>query len=159
MTENLKEIRVCNSRPAIVDADDYDRLSALSWHLDNGGYAVSNKSLGGGKWFTFRMHRMAIECQPCDFVDHINGNRLDNRRSNLRTATRRVNAINRMQSKISKTGYKGVFPLRGKFQASIRNNGTSHYLGTFHDPALAALEYNRAAVRLHGDLARLNAVC
>lgn len=92
---------------------------------------------------------------PTEQIDHINGERADNRIANLREAGRPENAKNRKRNVNNKSGFKGVHPLNGGWAAQIRVNGNRHHLGTFTTPSAAAAAYREAAQRLHGDFARI----
>ena len=90
---------------------------------------------------------------PPDELDHINGDKQDNRFENLRLATRGQNTVNRPVRKDSILGIKGVAPFRGKFRASIWENGASKHLGVFDTCEEAAVVYQKAAEKLHGEFA------
>jgi hypothetical protein len=89
-------------------------------------------------------------------IDHINGNRLDNRISNLRAATSSQNGRNRKVNSNNTSGFKGVYYHKKarKWTAQIKSHGRSHYLGYFDTPELAHMAYGKAAAELHGDFAR-----
>ncbi len=94
-----------------------------------------------------------------DEIDHINGDRADNRLSNLRAATRSQNSRNRSLQKNSTSKIKGVFPLpSGAYCARIGYLGEDHYLGSFPTKRLAAAAYAGAARRLHRDFAQKSAM-
>lgn len=145
------EIKVGTSI-VLIDECDYETVSfTASWYLDGHGYAYTilpnNKVLF--------MHRLI--CPDGEVVDHINGNTLDNRRGNLRSATRSQNAANRGKTKRSKTGYKGVFLSKaGLYKAAIRVNYVLYHLGTFLTPEEAALAYDKRAIKEFGAFAKLN---
>jgi hypothetical protein len=93
---------------------------------------------------------------PKGHIDHINGDRHDNRLANLREATHQENLYNRGANKNNSTGYKGVSVNRlGRYLATITANGKYHYLGLFDDAETAHQAYCAAALRLHGDFARV----
>lgn len=101
--------------------------------------------------------RMGIDVVNC-IVDHHNGDGLDNRRANIRGATRRENNCNRRLNRNSTTGFKGVgykTQLR-RFFASIQVNGKRKHLGYFDDIIEAAIVYDRACYTLHGAFAHTN---
>ncbi|MFA6118161.1 MAG: HNH endonuclease [Sphingomonas sp.] len=91
-------------------------------------------------------------------IDHINGNGLDNRRSNLRGATQRQNLQNAGRRVDNTSGFKGVYYSQAskKWAAQIRYEGKQKYLGLFHDARDAAKAYNAAALKYFGAFARLN---
>jgi hypothetical protein len=90
-------------------------------------------------------------------VDHINGNGLNNRRSNMRNCTRAQNSANRRPKRGAASPYKGVFPRPdGKFEASICHDGRKQYLGRFENEIEAARAYDKKAKELHGEFAYLN---
>jgi len=94
-----------------------------------------------------------------DFCDHINHNGLDNRKANLRLATRSQNAWNRQKAKIkSRSKYKGVsWYNRGKrWSVRIQVNRKQKFLGIFEDEIEAAKAYDRAARKYFGEFAELN---
>jgi hypothetical protein len=91
-------------------------------------------------------------------VDHINHDKLDNRRCNLRIVTRQQNNQNtRPKTSSTRTSaYKGVHLAKGKWRASIHTNGTTRQLGTFTDEVAAAKAYDQAARYYFGEYAYLN---
>lgn len=124
---------------ALVDDIDYDRINQWSWRLDRGGYAVRttrrlDPSLGRSRTFHHSMHREVLGARADDPpVDHINGNRLDCRRENLRFITAQGNSENRRPNRRSRSGVRGVSwnSRRQKWQVSVGLHGRLHYLGLF----------------------------
>lgn len=137
---------------------------AVTGSLTEAGYLAVNLTVNGKSYLIFA-HRLAWALMSGDWahhkvqIDHINGVRDDNRWINLRKCAHEQNGKNRVQSAANKTGFKGVvLGYKGRrWIAQIRENGKSHYLGYFDDPKAAALAYDAAAIRLHGEYARTNA--
>lgn len=94
---------------------------------------------------------------PADVIDHVDGNPANNRLENLRDATRGENCRNRRKSSRNTSGFKGVSRAGSAWQAVIGFNEKDIYLGRFKTKEAAAQAYNAAAIRHHGDFARLNA--
>ena len=94
------------------------------------------------------------------FVDHINSNRLDNRVSNLRWATKSENNVNRVKKANTKSRYIGVtLNNKGdKWKAIIKKDYKNYYLGYFDDEKEAAQAYNDAAIEMFGEYAKLNEI-
>lgn len=141
-----------------VDEADYEALNRWRWHLTSEGYAARSHRVGG-RSRTVYMHR-EVCCPPQGLiVDHINRDRLDNRRANLRAVTRSQNNANSAR-RPSSTGYKGAYPHRstGRYQAQISQGGRRRSLGLFDAPEEAAAAYDRAALELYGPLAAINGV-
>lgn len=156
-----KEIPLSKGMSALVDDDDYTRLSAFSWYCIRSGNSFYAARYGGKKGGSHHiwMHRVILDAPKGFEVDHINGNKLDNRRENLRIATRAQNAFNRAKFKIpSSSRFKGVtFHKRDKkWQACIKVNGRSIFLGYFKNEVDAARAYNEAAAEYFGEFANLN---
>ena len=112
--------------------------------------------LGGRRYFA---HRLAWYLHygewPSAMIDHINGDRKDNRIANLRLANQSQNSANAKRYSNNSTGYKGVSERRpGQFRASVRKDGKLRHLGTFSTPEAAYDAYVEAANDLHGSFAR-----
>lgn len=144
---------------ALVDDEDYDRVNQHRWHVGNNGYIKT--FIGGRKNVKcLLMHRLIMN-PPDDFeVDHKDGNKLDNRRSNLRVARREENARNLRRHKKFSSRFKGV-SWNGKAQlwdARIGDNRQTLHLGQFSSEIQAALAYNTAALERFGEFASLNEI-
>ena len=141
---------------AKVNSEDYELVSGYTWWADRKNtttYAYT-QIRRNSKVKTIRMHQLIA---GFSHPDHINGDGLDNRRSNLRQASRCQQAWNT----IGRPGrYKGVtFQNRlrkNPWQARIAHNGHQIHLGYFSTSSLAAMAYNSAAIRLFGEFACIN---
>lgn len=136
----------------IIDDEDYDLLSKFRFHVQKGTrtfYAFTSNGIA--------VHKLIINS---DFVDHINGNGMDNTRSNLRPCTRDQNNRNIKMSKNNKSGYKGVSfeKSRKKYVARICVNYKNIVIGRFETPKAAAKAYNEVAFREFGEFAKLNII-
>lgn len=117
MTESLslitREIPLTKGKVTIVDAGDYEFLSQWNWFSLNDYYAARTKYIGmfngKPKRITIKMHQVLMNAPEGFEIDHINGDGLDNRRSNLRICTHQQNIWNRRAQKGSTSKYKGGF--------------------------------------------------
>jgi hypothetical protein len=151
----MKEIPLTKGRIALVDDEDYDFLTRWKWQFNADGYAVHSTHVAG-KAIKIPMHRMIMNAQKGEIIDHINGSRLDNQRANLRRATRAQNAQNSIQVR-NWTGYKGVQPLPTReYLAAITVDSREIHLGIYPTPARAAQAYDKAAVAHFGSDAMTN---
>ena len=146
---------------AIIDVDDVGIIEGFNWYAQvakrhNLVYAVRGAILNGTKK-QVSMHRQILNAKDGFDVDHSNGNGIDNRRKNIRIATRSQNMHNKKMQHNNTSGYKGVHwnKGRGKWQANIKVNDKRRYLGSFDTPEDAAEAYKSASERLHLDFARL----
>lgn len=150
-----KEIQLSQGMVAIVDDEDFEWLSQyVYYYVSSTGYA--RRVDGYSRKY---MHRDITKCPDDLHVDHINGNRLDNRRENLRIVTVSQNHMNRIRLPISKTSiYRGVsaYTMRGMWQAQIHKSGKILHFGHFKDEAEAALVYDIACRILFGEYGRPN---
>lgn len=119
-------LTLLNGEEAIVDADEYEKLNHYTWHVSSHGYAcrVENKK-------TIYMHQILNQTPEGFQTDHINRNRLDNRKANLRTVTWSENQLNTGLRVDSKTGEKGISKKGVKWQVHLRRNKKRYFLGNF----------------------------
>lgn len=149
-------ISLGNKQYARVDIEDFDWVSEFIWRMNDRGYAIRDGQ-------PRRMHRAIVEkalarkLTSSEQVDHIDGDRLNNRRANLRLATIAENGRNKKPS-VGTSMYKGVFWLktRQRWVADIHDGGTKIRVGSFADEEAAALAYDAAAIQIFGDYAWLN---
>lgn len=107
------------------------------------------------------MHRLIMRAKKGQILDHINGDRFDNRKENLRFCTNSQNLANRSKTSLNKSGYKGVTFIPGRlrpWRAVITYKGKYTNLGYFETKEQAALAYNKAAVKYFGEFARYNQI-
>lgn len=151
----MKLIRLTKGTYASVDVEDYPKVAPYSWHKHNGGYATAWVDIDGTRKKVL-MHRFILDAPSGVQCDHINGDRLDNRRQNLRLATHGENQFNRSPRKEHR--YKGIhyFARDGRYQVSIRKDNRQFHLGYWDTAEEAARAYDQAAVFLFGEFARTN---
>ena len=145
-----------NGQTFKIDAADLSIVRQYQWCTDDKGY-VKTKFYGKD----IKLHRLLlgiIDTERALLVDHISGDTLDNRRANLRTCLPRENSKNQKLHSNNSSGFKGVSynSKARKYQAGIRANNKNISLGCYITAQEAALAYDRAAIRLHGDFARTN---
>lgn len=159
----MKTIQLTRNSETMVSDEDYEYLSQWKWfaHSKKGLYAVRGIYLTNGRKNLF-MHNVIAERMGLAIVgkkiDHIDLNTLNNQRENLRVATHSQNMMNRNMFSRNTSGYKGVIWETGanKWRARIRVNTKLIHLGLFTSPEDAALAYDIAAIKHHGDFAKLN---
>jgi AP2 domain/HNH endonuclease len=157
----FRRIPLTKGKYAVVDPDDYPRLSEHKWHVTKNTHTLYAKRNPNKKKGTapIYMHRCVLKVPPGMVVDHINHDGLDNRKANLRPATRAQN--NRHTKKVdtkARSPYKGVYYDRrdGLWYVRITCDGQTIHLGSFKDEIEAARAYDQAAKKYHGQFAGLN---
>lgn len=149
----MKKIKLSGTRGAgksvFVDDEDYEVLVKHTWHSSKGCAATTID----GKHV--KMHRLITKFEHA-FIDHINGDPLDNRKENLRPCTRAENTRNSKPWGDRK--YKGVFLNKKKWKASINHNGKVHNVCGFDTEKDAAIMYNYLAEQFFGEFAYLNKI-
>lgn len=148
----MSYIKLTRNKLAQVDAEDIEKVACYKWFLrgpSERGYAASDRA--------GYMHRFLVKAFQGQYVDHINGDTLDNRKSNLRVCTNQQNSFNaqKWRRKCS-SAYKGVYwrKDRNKWSAEIHKDGKKFFLGNFDTEKAAYNARVEAARRLHGDFAR-----
>ena len=143
----------------IIDSSDFPAVSEHTWWKSKRGYPVmktSRRSEEGQK--TVTLHRFLMQPPPSCDVDHISGDKMDNRRCNLRICSHQQNMYNQKMRNTNTSGYYGVSLLKsvGRYEAYIHNCGKKIYLGLFSSAEEAACARDKAAYRLYGRFAKLN---
>jgi hypothetical protein len=158
-------IALSQNQNAMVDTDNFAWLSKWHWQAwwctaTKSFYAIRTQKLESGKRVRVAMHREILGSKEGDKGDHKNHDTLDNRRKNLRSCTHSQNCCNRRLRSDNTSGYRGVSRRRynGKWKSCITVNGRMTMLGQFIDPKKAAIAYNEAAKRYHGEFASLNLI-
>ncbi len=159
----MKQIPLTQGQVALVNDVDYKYLNQWKWCY-NQGYVVRNSRKSKTKRTIILMHRIIAERMSLNIkgkdIDHIDMNTLNNRRSNIRIATRSQNQSNRNKQQNNTSGYKGVGWKKqiNKWQAYIAINRHQFHLGYFTSKIQAAKAYNEAAIKYFGPFAKLNEV-
>lgn len=145
---------------ALIDDDDFENISQYKWYAlksRNTFYAYRQKWMNG-KTISTIMHRMILNAPNGYEVDHINFNGLDNRKCNLRIASRSQNQANRPKTWDGTSKYKGVHwhKLNKRWIVQITIEGKNINCGAYKDEIEAAIAYDRAAIQYFGEFAYLN---
>lgn len=153
----MRRIHLTKNKHSIVDAEYHDTLIQMGqWCYQSPGYAAT-RTAGS----LILMHRVVCELvygpSPLN-VDHINGDKLDNRSANLRYATQSDNCMNMLPRSDNTSGFRGVFWHRAasKWMAQVKYRHQTYYLGLFDDKRAAAAAYNNKVMELCPDYAVLN---
>lgn len=162
----MKKILLPNGMSALVDAEDYERVSRYGWHISTGLSSSGRrhvyvhafwKGVSGNK--RIYLHRLVLGVYDKRRVDHINGDGLDNRKCNLRICTQHQNGGNaRVWDKPKSSIYKGVYFMRkeNKWAAQICLHRKNIRLGAYMTEEEAAIQYDKAAREHFGEFARTN---
>jgi hypothetical protein len=156
----MKEIKLTQGQVALVDDEDYEKLSSYKWYANKRGstyYAMRNSK--SKPRTVIYMHRFVLGLKERDVLcDHKDLNGLNNQKYNLRTATHSENLCNRNSRKNSSSKYLGVSlsKNKNKWRCHVVKNGSTAYLGYFENEIDAALAYNEAAQKVHGEFTNLN---
>lgn len=155
----VRKLPLSNGGFTLVDDEVADELSKFKWRKHISGYACFGVRPKGKKYKLVLLHRVINKTPDGMFTDHINGHKLDNRRSNLRNASIQQNNRHSKKYKSGITSkFKGVCLRkdRGTWLAIITINGRRKKLGTFRDEIQAALAYDKAAIDCFREFALLN---
>jgi hypothetical protein len=153
----VKSIPLTRGKETVVDDEDYEALRRYKWYATTNGYAGRDFGRRGSHETVF-IHQQIMGGSD---VDHVNRNPLDNRRANLRYATRSQQMMNRNKQAMPATSaYKGVSwdATRNKWRATVQIYGKHAFIGRFDDEHQAAFAYDVAATLLFGQFAVTNSV-
>src|SRR5688572_22690539 len=126
-------IRLLRDQLALVDDEDYDALSVYSWRLNSKGYAIRSFR-HHGRVVVLNMHRDILQPPPHLVVDHIDGDKLNNTRANLRLITQQESLMHRRCFRNNELALKGVSALHGRWRARIYLDGQAIHLGLYNNP-------------------------
>lgn len=154
--DGITLVFLTRGKVAIIDTVDAEFVLSRNWRADAYGYVIT----GGGrnKRPTYKLHRILMDAPSGVEVDHINRNKLNNRRCNLRLVTHAENSRNLEKRPSNTSGYKGVtwYKRHQKWRAYIRVNYRQLTIGHYPTPEEAALAYDAAAREHFGEFAHLN---
>ena len=152
----MKYIKLTKNKQAIIDNEDYKRVSRYKWTYHDMGYAY-RQTWKDGHYTAILLHRFVMKVDSKQHIDHINHDGLDNRKSNLRIATQGQNLQNTSIRSDNTTGYKGVWfnKARNIFQAYIQLNHKHRYLGRANTAQEAYELYKEGAKELFGEFANI----
>lgn len=155
----MRVIILTQGQHTVVDDDVYEWASKFKWHAKKDGhtfYARRNIRLPDGRRSTRYLHREIVKAALGTEVDHRDHDGLNNLGDNIRTCNHSENRRNCPVSRSNTSGYKGVSLLEGRWRAQIQIGGQTRHLGYFDQAIDAAKEYDRAAIELFGNFAKLN---
>ena len=142
---------------ATIDKDDKEKADMYNWYLGSDGY-VHTKQYKKGRTKSLHTYLMPSDGKNVQ-IDHINRDKLDNRRENLRYCTQSDNLKNKGVYRNNRTGFTGVARssrLVNPYTVQISNDNEQIYLGVYSNKYEAALVYDCAALQLHGEFAKTN---
>lgn len=139
----MKTIPLSQGKFAIVDDEDFELVSNHKWTFGH-GYAYRNIRVKSKYICRVYMHRLILNPRPGFVTDHINRDKLDNRRCNLRETTQGINCLNSSLRKSNKSGFTGIFKYPYSWGASIQLNGIKINLGHFKNKEDAILARKNA---------------
>lgn len=140
----------------LIDESDSQMLASYRWWLRSAGERSKDYAYTQVRGKTVYLHRMLLRPRAGFFVDHVNGDGLDNRRSNLRVCSPSENTANRAVR--NKYGYRGIEPTFGGklWRAKAQKGGVQKYASLFETKEDAARAYDEMARELFGEFAILN---
>lgn len=158
LTKSPKSIKLLHGSIALVDEEDFEYLNKWTWYLDKDGYAITGDR-SSGKLKTVRMHRLAMKAIAGQQVDHIDLNKLNNQKSNLRFCTQSQNNANKGKLTVRNTTskYKGVVFMNSCYRSKPwKAQYKSKCLGYARTEEEAAAIYNKVLLADMKEFARVN---
>ena len=127
-----------------IDNEDKVFLKGYRWYINSSGYICRSPKMINYKYEKIEryLHRLIIKAKKGQIIDHINNNKLDNRKINLRIVTSRQNCLNRKNTN-NKTGFRGVQKVGRKFKSYISIYNKTLSLGYYNTPQEASQVYNK----------------
>lgn len=152
---DVAQIKMAHGLVALIDKNDVGLVQAYNWHahtIKGSNYVRCHGGMQDGRPLKIYLHRLLLNPSGGQVIDHVDGDGLNNQRSNLRTATVGQNSKNRRLNKNNSSGFKGVHwnKQRGKWQAQIKVNYEMVYLGLHETIEDAKEAYKSASLNLHG---------
>jgi len=159
----MKKIQLTQGKATIIDDFDFERLNQHKRHvvkIHGIWYAARHLLMKSGKRKKIYMQNEILKCKKGELIDHIDGDGLNNQRSNLRVATHSQNMRNSKIPINNTSGYKGVYwsKEKNKWCAQIKIDYKNKHLGYFDNKIDAAKAYNEGALKYHGEFAHINKV-
>lgn len=138
---------------ALVDDEDFDTLSKIGWFSRDGYAAYTKREFVGGPPVTVLMHRLVMRAKKGQTIDHINRNKLDNRKQNLRFCSQMENTWNTGKRVTATSGHQGVSWHKASqaWRARIQTAGKRIELGSFGSKEEASLAYENMKSKLRPD--------
>lgn len=152
----MKRIQLTQGKHAIVEDQDYPLVSQYKWIYSSKGYAITHNPQNNKQWIW--MHRLIMSTPKDLQTDHINGNKLDNRRSNLRICTSSQNRVNIIHPINSTSTFRGVSwnKEKNRWSSQIQVNNKRILIGRFNNERHAAIAYDLWARDIFGEFSLLN---
>jgi hypothetical protein len=153
---NLAYVPLTKGYEAVIDVEDAHLVEGFNWWASVGVRTVYARrtNFSDIPRQSEKMHRVIMACPEDKVVDHIDGDGLNNRRSNMRIVSRAENTCNRRITLKSTSGFKGVSADKGSWRAQISVGGKQRRLGHFATPEEAHAAYCAASAALHGEFGR-----
>lgn len=152
------ELQIEGSNKKIMIDENMESLKKYKWHFHKAGYVRA--TINGRREFC---HRIILNAKKGEIIDHINGDKLDNRRTNLRFCTFQQNTANSSKKENCISRFKGVrfdtsMKRRKRWMAACEHSGKSITIGRFKTQEQAAIAYNNKAKEIWGEFARFNVI-